>query len=101
MVLYTQANHSSLPKKVKLMRINGTKLKGLVRMPVSQLQKGEMIMRTMTIAETREISGGWTVKCPICSKKVKVGFFDWLFSWSVKSDLSNFHAYRGRLGRSH
>lgn len=56
-------------------------------------------MRAMTINETREISGGWTVKCPICNKKVKVGFFDWLLSWSTKSSLSNYHAFG--MGKKH
>ena len=48
-------------------------------------------MRTMTVNETREVCGGWSVKCPICNKKVKVSFWSWLFSASVKTDLSNYH----------
>lgn len=56
-------------------------------------------MRTMTISETREISGGWKVKCPICNKNVNVSFWDWLFSTSTKSSMSNYHAFG--MGKKH
>ena len=58
-------------------------------------------MRAMTINETRDANGGWSVKCKICGKKVNVSFWGWLFRSSTYSDLSNFHATRGRSGKSH
>lgn len=56
-------------------------------------------MRTMTINETREISGGWKVTCPQCGKKVKVGFFAWLLSGTTKTDLMNYHSFG--IGKKH